>query len=645
MYKSFTLAQLSEGIATRATANGNPKLMDKWSKTGLLEGLSPLGRERMARLLENQTAEILRNPQMLMESNVLSTGAGGLTSSGQIAGFTNVAFPIIRRVFAGLISNNLVSVQPMSLPSGLLFYLDYAYGSNVGGDAGVTLASNSTNETYTKGQSVYGNPVGSGVRSGSLAAGGMYNNVGSGFTKVQLQALNLIVATNSVGAWLSGSTWTTSGAGSTVGNGNDLVGYNARWSDFDSQLATDVENNAYDVCFAFISASELTSKINGADLTNLDQLAVTGVGASPGGVTNWGADYQQGTGVKNLRKMNKRGDWNPATGIFTRNELNGTHVLMVLALSNTGTTPTLGNATGNALTASMAISDALSVNSDGSVLTIPSFESDFGSTPSPAIPEVEIKIESVAVTAATRKLRARWSPEMAQDLTAYFSVDVEAELTNIISEMVTLDIDREILNDLLSQASAANYFWSRSPGRFVNKSTGTEGLRSGTLAPGPQFTGTVREWYETLMETITDAANVIHKKTLRGSGNFVVCGPEVSTILEHTTAYKANYKIDSDGQVSDQMSIGAESLGTLNGRYTVYRDPYFPTNKILIGLKGSTFLESGYIYAPYVPLLLTPVIYGPDDFTPRKGLMTRYGRKMVRSDFFATVTILDMQLI
>lgn len=645
MYKSFTLAQLSEGIATRATANGNPKLMDKWSKTGLLEGLSPLGRERMARLLENQTAEILRNPQMLMESNVLSTGAGGLTSSGQIAGFTNVAFPIIRRVFAGLISNNLVSVQPMSLPSGLLFYLDYAYGSNVGGDAGVTLASNSTNETYTKGQSVYGNPVGSGVRSGSLAAGGMYNNVGSGFTKVQLQALNLIVATNSVGAWLSGSTWTTSGAGSTVGNSNDLVGYNARWSDFDSQLATDVENNAYDVCFAFISASELTSKINGADLTNLDQLAVTGVGASPGGVTNWGADYQQGTGVKNLRKMNKRGDWNPATGIFTRNELNGTHVLMVLALSNTGTTPTLGNATGNALTASMAISDALSVNSDGSVLTIPSFESDFGSTPSPAIPEVEIKIESVAVTAATRKLRARWSPEMAQDLTAYFSVDVEAELTNIISEMVTLDIDREILNDLLSQASAANYFWSRSPGRFVNKSTGTEGLRSGTLAPGPQFTGTVREWYETLMETITDAANVIHKKTLRGSGNFVVCGPEVSTILEHTTAYKANYKIDSDGQVSDQMSIGAESLGTLNGRYTVYRDPYFPTNKILIGLKGSTFLESGYIYAPYVPLLLTPVIYGPDDFTPRKGLMTRYGRKMVRSDFFATVTILDMQLI
>ena len=645
MNKTFSLAQLAEGINRQVVANGNQKMVQKWAQTGLLEGLSPLASDRMARLLENQTAEILRNPTILQEAAVLSTGGGGLVSSGQVAGFTNVAFPIVRRVFAGLISNELVSVQPMSLPSGLLFYMDYAYGSNVGGDAGVTLSSASTNETYTKGQSVYNNPVGSGVRSGSLATGGMYNNVGSGYSRVHLQALNLIAATDSVGAWLSGSTWTTSGTGRSVTNLNDFVGLNARWADYDPKVEVDLDNNVFDFCFLFISASEITSKINGADLTSLDQFAITGLGASPGGATNWGVNYQQGTGVMNLRRLTKRGDWNPTLGTFTRNELNGSHVLNVIALSNTGATPTVGNATGNAVTASIVISDALSVNSDGSTLTIPSFESDFGATPSPAIPEVEIKIESVAVTATTRKLRARWSPEMAQDLTAFYSIDVEAELTNIISEMVTLDIDREILNDLLSQANAANYYWSRSPGRFVNKYTGSEGLRSSTLAPGPQFTGTVREWYETLMETVTDAANVIHKKTLRGSGNFVVCGPEVSTILEHTQAWKANFKIGSDGQVSDQMSIGAESTGTLNGRYTVYRDPYFPVNKILIGLKGSGFLESGYIYAPYVPLLLTPVIYGPEDFTPRKGLMTRYGKKMVRSDFYATITILDMGII
>jgi hypothetical protein len=280
------------------------------------------------------------------------------------------------------------------------------------------------------------------------------------------------------------------------------------------------------------------------------------------------------------------------------------------------------------------------------VLTIPSFESNFNVDSSPRIPDVDIKIDSVSVTATTRKLRARWSPEMAQDLTAYYSIDVEAELTNILSEMITLDIDREILNDLLTQAQAANYFWSRAPGRFVNKYTGTEAARTASgLYPGPQFAGTVREWYETLIETITDAANVIHKKTLRGSGNFIVCSPEVGTILEATVAYRANYKIDSDGQVRDNMSIGAEAVGTVNGRYSVFVDPYFPVNKILVGLKGSTFLESGYIYAPYVPLILTPVIYAQDDFTPRKGIMTRYGKKMVRADFYATVTCLDMSII
>lgn len=211
--------------------------------------------------------------------------------------------------------------------------------------------------------------------------------------------------------------------------------------------------------------------------------------------------------------------------------------------------------------------------------------------------------------------------------------------------MITLDIDREILNDLLTQAGAANYYWSRAPGRFVNKLSGQEGLRAGTLSPGPAFTGDVQQWYQTLLEVISDAANVIHKKTLRGSGNFLITSPDVCTILEHTSTYKANYKIDADGQVKDGMTVGAEATGTLNNRYVVYKDPYFPTNKILIGLKGNTFLETGYIYAPYVPLILTPVIYAQEDFTPRKGIMTRYGKKLVRADFYATVTILDMAII
>ena len=449
----------------------------------------------------------------------------------------------------------------------------------------------------------------------------------------------------SLGAWTGGTTWLT---GSSVSASAGFVGYNARFVDYDPLLSTDVENNVLDFTFLIVSASQVTTAINGADLTSLEQIAVVGLGASGSGFTAPPQTYQQGEGVLNFRRFTKRGNWNEAgtSSTFTPDPFNGSHILFAMGLANAQAVNSviLGNAN-TRVTASAPIADSLSVNADGSTLTIPSFESNFDVDSSPRIPDVDIKIDSVAVTATTRKLRARWSPEMAQDLTAFYSIDVEAELTNILSEMITLDIDREILNDLLTQAQAANYFWSRAPGRFVNKYTGTEVARTNTVYPGPQFTGTVREWYETLIETITDAANVIHKKTLRGSGNFIVCSPEVGTILEATVAYRANYKIDSDGQVRDNMSIGAEAVGTVNGRYSVFVDPYFPVNKILIGLKGSTFLESGYIYAPYVPLILTPVIYGQEDFTPRKGIMTRYGKKMVRADFYATVTCLDMSII
>jgi len=277
-------------------------------------------------------------------------------------------------------------------------------------------------------------------------------------------------------------------------------------------------------------------------------------------------------------------------------------------------------------------------------LTIPTFESNFASTPTPIIPEIDIKIESIAVTATTRKLRARWSPELAQDLNAYHSMDAEVELTQILSEQIALEIDREILNDLLTEAKGANFFWSRSPGKFVNKQNGNAVNLVSTLSTGPQFTGTVREWYETLVETIIDVANEIHRKTLRGSANFIVVSPEVATIFEASVLYKPSIKIDGQGQVA-MSSIGAESIGTLSNRFTVYKDPYFPRNKILVGYKGGSYLESGYVYAPYVPLIVTPTIFAPEDFTPRKGVMTRYGKKMVRADFYGTVTCMDMDII
>ena len=625
--KQFTLQHLAQGIKEKHIGAERARLTEKWSRTGLLRGLDGTRREMMSQLLENQAAQVLK------ESNALSSGGGNLVGSGQIQGFSNIAFPIVRRVFGGLVANELVSIQPMSLPSGLIFYLDYTYGADVGKPAG------QSGEVYSRGQSIYNNPTGKGVRSGSLATGGMYDLVGTGYSRVtgSMTALNFAAGTVYSGSYkgASGLTWTDGGiVASTV----DFSGSNARWLDFDSQVETALSNNDLDLFFVYVPTTAITAVIPGADLLAVDQIAMfSGYGAN---ATAWGETYQGGDGVLNLRRLNRRGNFSTGAG-FVPDALNGTHVQMVLKGANGLAALTAGS---GAL--SCAISTSLSVDSSsGATVTIPSFESDFGATPAPVIPEIDIKIESIAITAETRKLRAKWSPELAQDLNAYHSMDAEVELTSILSEQIALEIDREILNDLVTAANGANYYWSRAPGKFVNKATGAPVALASSLSIGPAFTGTVREWYETLIETIIDVANTIHRKTLRGSANFMVCGPDVATILESSVLYKPKFSMDGEGQVGSPFTIGAEAIGTLSNRFTVYKDPYFVRNKILVGYKGGSYLETGYVYAPYVPLIVTPTIFAPEDFTPRKGVMTRYGKKMVRSDFYGTVTCLDMNII
>jgi len=625
--KQFTLQHLAQGIKEKHIGAERARLTEKWSRTGLLRGLDGTRREMMSQLLENQAAQVLK------ESNALSSGGGNLVGSGQIQGFSNIAFPIVRRVFGGLVANELVSIQPMSLPSGLIFYLDYTYGADVGKPAG------QSGEVYSRGQSIYNNPTGKGVRSGSLATGGMYDLVGTGYSRVtgSMTALNFAAGTVYSGSYkgASGLTWTDGGiVASTV----DFSGSNARWLDFDSQVETALSTNDLDLFFVYVPTSAITAVIPGADLLAVDQIAMfSGYGSN---ATAWGETYQGGQGVLNLRRLNRRGNFSTGAG-FVPDALNGTHIQMVLKGANglTALTATTGQL-------SCAVSTSLSVDSDsGATVTIPSFESDFGATPAPVIPEIDIKIESIAITAETRKLRAKWSPELAQDLNAYHSMDAEVELTSILSEQIALEIDREILNDLVTAANGANYYWSRAPGKFVNKATGAPVALASSLSIGPAFTGTVREWYETLIETIIDVANTIHRKTLRGSANFMVCGPDVATILEASVLYKPKFSMDGEGQVGSPFTIGAEAIGTLSNRFTVYKDPYFVRNKILVGYKGGSYLETGYVYAPYVPLIVTPTIFAPEDFTPRKGVMTRYGKKMVRSDFYGTVTCLDMNII
>lgn len=633
--KKFTLEQLSEGIHEHHVGKERNRLVEKWSKTGLLRGLDGQRRSDMSQLLENQAAQLLR------ESNSLSAGGGSVNSSGQIQGFTNIAFPIVRRVFGGLVANELISIQPMSLPSGLIFYIDYTYGSNVGGNAGLGLSNTATLDTYTRGQSIYTNPAGKGIQSGSLMAGGMYDLVGSGYSKVHGNTTTLSGSSLDVGAYTgANNSWVVGG---TVSSVTSFTGTNAVLADYDPQVQNDLQAGLVNYCFAYVPVANLLAAIPNADTLAVDQLSLFSF-ATPNGAVAWGQAYQAGSGVQNLRRHNKRGNWNGT--VFTPAPLGGTHIQVMLGLSPGGAVPVFGAGT----TASTVLSDALNVVSSngsqtGATLTVPSFESDFGSSPLPTIPDIDIKIESIAITATTRKLRARWSPELAQDLNAYHALDAEVELTQILSEQIALEIDREILLDLLTQANGANLYWSRAPGRFVNKATGAPVTLASSLSIGPQFTGTVREWYETLVETVIDCANTIHRKTLRGSANFMVCGPDVATILEASVLYRPKVTIDGDGQAGSPFTIGCEPVGTLSNRFTVYKDPYFPSSKILVGYKGGNYLETGYVYAPYVPLIVTPTIFAPEDFTPRKGVMTRYGKKMIRSDFYGTVTCLDMNII
>ncbi len=253
-------------------------------------------------------------------------------------------------------------------------------------------------------------------------------------------------------------------------------------------------------------------------------------------------------------------------------------------------------------------------------------------------PEIDIKVDSVAVTAVTKKLKAKWTPELAQDLNAYHNLDAEVELTSILSEQIALEIDREILNDLVQRVPLLEP--STGPVVPVDSLIATLVLISAHSPNesllGADFTGTVSEWYETLVETINDVSANIHRKTLRGAANFIVVGPETANILEFTAGFRA--AVTADAEVG---SVGAVKVGALSKKWDVYVDPYFPRNVVLVGRNGGSFLESGYVYAPYVPLQVTPTIFGVEDFVPRKGVMTRYAKKMVRPDMYGLVIVKD----
>ena len=532
----------------------------------------------MARLLENQAKELLR------ESNTMA--------GGDVEGFAAVAFPIVRRVFAGLIANELVSVQPMSLPSGLIFFLDFSFDRQ-------RLGNN-------EGQSLYG--------TDKLAS-----EISEGVT------LDGIVGDRDVGPYGMNNGY-SSPTGSGLGNAltlNTAAGIDATYG---TGTATD-KAVRFDPDFVSGSTEFCTVTIDadGLDQLNLKNVVAINVSSSIGNGILSGSTSGVGEHGRLIRRLTTYdASTEKLTLVFAGQGTDG-------AATGTSTQLKAAMVAGVDLAAanwSWPQTDDLTISTAlGSIKG----QEVWGLENNVNIPEIDIKVDSIAITAQTKKLKAKWTPELGQDLNAYHNLDAEVELTSILSEQIALEIDREIMEDLIKGATASTFYWSRSPGLFVNKVTGAE---VGASAAAPDFTGTVSEWYETLIETINDVSAQIHRKTLRGGANFVVCSPEVANVLEFTSGFRANVTADAD-----KGEIGAVKVGSLSRKFDVIVDPYFPRNVVLVGRKGNSFLESGYVYAPYVPLQTTPTIFGPEDFVPRKGVMTRYAKKMVRPDMYGLVIV------
>jgi hypothetical protein len=534
---NFDLTKLMEGKNPQSVMLEQTRgLKTKWTKTGLLEGLKERDQHAMSVLLENQAK------QLLDEATTSGTAAGSEEWSG-------VALPLVRRIFGDIASKEFVSVQPMNLPSGLIFYLDFKYGNAVagratteslfGGDANAKLGSTNVAANGLYGEGRYGYSVNEDFDSGVTFTSGstLWSEVGyDGALSASIAAgeiFKVTVASSELTPTLAGSTVDAEAVRSFVVSGSNIVG---NISQFHAKAGSN---------FVFFVSGSASAAVAGVKVT---------YSVVP-------ADYN-------------RGDFED------RDPINGT--------SDTGL-------------------------NDGTDLQIP---------------EIDLELRSEAIVAKTRKLKAVWTPELAQDLNAYHSIDAEAELTSMLSDYISLEIDLEILDMLKANALTTDY-WSATVGEELVNGTWT----AGTSAVAYQK----NTWFQTLGVKLNKVSNKIHQLTLRGGANFIVASPDVCTILESIPGFVVTAEKDSA-----KFAAGVTQVGALSNRYTVYKNPYMTSNEILLGYRGNNFLETGAVYAPYVPLIMTPLVYDPQNFTPRRGVMTRYAKKLVRPEYYGKIYVKDL---
>jgi hypothetical protein len=558
------------------------RLASKWTKTGLLEGLTSVDSNNMSLLLENQAK------QLVTEQNTISSNSS-FTSGGQGENWAGIALPLVRKVFGTIVAKEFVSVQPMNMPSGLVFFLDFQYGNS--------------KTPFSEGSSLYGNrnTASEFPFSTPAAEGGLY---GAG---------RFTYSTNqfSASVWVSGSN-----NGGTIpvlaaGTGSVLT---ASFADlnFDSTYSASVlANFIYKVTVATASF-----------LPSFDQDAVRGFVLSGSGFTP--ANLLAQFTTFNYTAGTITFFYSGSATAFSAPAANVT-VFYQKSTSQNGINVTSGNNAASAVGGNQS--------GRGDYEASGSFSTPNAAGSQISIPEINVRMQSQAITAKTKKLKAVWTPEFAQDLSAYQNIDAEAELTNIMSEYISMEIDLEILDMLIEDAAAGTEYWSA----VSNQTISTQG----TIGTSGYY-NTQGQWFQTLGTKIQKLSNKIHQLTLRGGANFIVTSPTVATILESIPGFAST----SNGE-ADQMeyAFGVQKIGTVNGRYKVYKNPYMTENLMLMGYRGSQFLETGAVFAPYIPLIMTPLVYDPDTFTPRKGLLTRYAKKMLRPEFYAKIYVSGLNTI
>jgi hypothetical protein len=509
-------------------------LSQKWERSGLLEGLKGYEKQGMAVMLENQANQLI--------SEASTTNPAGAGSDGEQ--WAGVALPLVRKVFGSIAAKNFVSVQPMNLPAGLIFYMDFKYGNTANGQ--------------TAGTSLYGNTLSSPFSGfGNTTEGGLYGAGRYGYS------INDAFVT----------------LGTAVSSGSAI---------------TSLEDVNYNDTFsASVAAGNLRKfTIPAASASNADNLAFRVF--VPSGSGNLGSlvlpEFTKFDGTNYTFVLNTAGATTASiTGLFFVKQPTDT------------TRGDFEDRTGGPVDANTDL----------------------------AIPQIDLELKSETIVARTRKLKAVWSPELAQDLNAYHSIDAEAELTSMLSDYVSMEIDLEILDMLMAAApSAHTEYWSTTIGKIWSNG----GFINDTNISGQAWTNMT--WYQTLGQKMQKLSNKIHQATMRGGANFAVVSPSVATILEVLPGFAAG----TDGDKAE-FAAGVTKIGSFANRFTVYKNPYMKENTMLMGFRGSQFLETGAVYAPYIPLIMTPLVYDPNNFTPRRGVMTRYAKKIVRPEFFGKVVI------